>query len=288
MGFRTIIIDSHSKLEYSLEYLVFRTVDSIKRILLDEINLLIINSTCVSLTSSLVSELSKRKIKIIFCDEKQNPICETVNLYGSHNSSKRIFEQVNWDSNILDNIRAAIIKEKINNQAKTLYKYRKIDKYKELVLYRNEVCTGDITNREGHAAKVYFNNMYYDGFRRDDDSDINKYLNYGYTILLSCFNRCVSSHGYLTQLGIHHRNEFNQFNFSCDLIETFRFIIDEMVEKITQNKWKEQIIAFLSKTFKIDGKEQTLINAIEIYFLSVIKAINENNPKLIKFIEHAI
>ena len=67
MAFRTLVIDTHCKLEYSLEYLVFKTVEDTKRILLDEVHTIIIQSTAVSLTTSLLSELVKRKIKVIFC-----------------------------------------------------------------------------------------------------------------------------------------------------------------------------------------------------------------------------
>ena len=53
MAFRTVIIDTHSKLEYSLNYLVFRTAEEVKRVLLDEVQTIIVQSTAVSLTSSL-------------------------------------------------------------------------------------------------------------------------------------------------------------------------------------------------------------------------------------------
>lgn len=66
MAFRTVVVDTHSKLEYSLSYLVFRTPDVTKKVLLDEIHTIIIASTAVSLTTSLINELSKRKIKVIF------------------------------------------------------------------------------------------------------------------------------------------------------------------------------------------------------------------------------
>src|SRR5690554_7015649 len=57
---------------------------------------------------------------------------------------------------------------------------------------------------------------------RSDDNSINAALDYGYSILLSAFNKAIVSKGYLTQLGIFHRNEFNPFNLSCDLMEPFR------------------------------------------------------------------
>lgn len=286
MSFRTVVIDSHSKLEYSLEYLIFRTAESTKRILLNEVHTIVISSTAVSITTSLIAELSKRKIKLIFCDEKKNPISEVIPFYNSHNSSKKIMEQAKWDDKTKDLIWQRIIKEKINNQAKSLFRKNKMEPYSILVDYSNNVELGDITNREGHAAKIYFNNIYFKGFSREIDCDINSYLNYGYTILLSQFNRTIVSLGYITQLGIHHINEFNQFNLSCDFIEPFRFIIDDEVEKIDKENWKDQIVNLLSKEVLIDGKNQTVVNAISIYCSSVFQAIKNKDVSLIKFIQN--
>ena len=45
-------------------------------------------------------------------------------------------------------------------------------------------------NREGHAAKVYFNAFVLAKiFTRTEENSINAALNYGYGIILSTFNR---------------------------------------------------------------------------------------------------
>ena len=61
-----------------------------------------------------------------------------------------------------------------------------------------------------------------DGISRRDGGFLNGCLNYGYSVLLSAFNREIVASGLLTQLGVWHDNEFNQFNFSCDLMEPLR------------------------------------------------------------------
>jgi CRISPR/Cas system-associated endonuclease Cas1 len=59
--------------------------------------------------------------------------------------------------------------------------------------YVKEMQFGDASNREGHAAKVYFNALFGKSFTRTEDSPVNAALNYGYSILLSMFNReCCS------------------------------------------------------------------------------------------------
>ncbi len=42
--------------------------------------MLIIESTAISLTTMLLSELTKHKIKVVFCDEKHNPQSELIHI----------------------------------------------------------------------------------------------------------------------------------------------------------------------------------------------------------------
>ena len=286
MGFRTVVVGSHCKLEYSLNFLIFKTAEETKRILLDEINSLIVESTAVAITTSLLAELVKHKINVIFCDEKHNPISELLPLTNSYNGYKKITEQINWDKKACDAVWREIIKQKIINQANTLLKVNKADIAEQLLSYAQDVEDGDHTNREGHAAKVYFNNMFHESFTRNDESIVNAYLDYGYTILLSLINRTIVNFGYLTQLGIHHIGETNPYNLSSDIIESFRFVVDEEAINIgnTKEQFKERMIQILHKEVFIDGKYQSLNNAVGIHFLSVVDAIKNSNPTKIKFI----
>ena len=285
MAFRTLIISTHCKLEYSLEYLVYRGVDATKRIFLNEISTILIESTQVSITTSLINEIVKRKIKVIFCDEKHDPIGEITPYNNSHNSSERILTQIERGKDTKDIIWKEIIKEKIKTESLMLRKYGALDASSQLENYLLNVENGDITNREGHAAKVYFNNIFYDGFSRKENCDLNASLNYGYTLILSQFNRIVTAAGYLTQIGIHHKGQFNPFNFSCDLMEPFRYIVDQYAIKIYKEKldFKKELVNMLSINLIINGREVSFSNALTIYFNSVIEAINKQNPKLIKF-----
>lgn len=283
MGFRVVVISSHSKLEFSLNYLVFKTVDQVKRININEIQTLIIESTAVSITTSLLAELIKNKIKIIFCDEKRNPISELVPYYGDSISYKRITQQINWNQDFKDKIWKVIIREKIKNQAAVL---KSVDKDAEEYLL-NQVSLvedGDITNREGHAAKVYFNRIFGENFKRNSDDEKNIFLNYGYSLLLSQFNKSIVSKGYLTQLGIHHKNEFNQFNLSCDFMEPLRPFIDTRINVMTMENFKTKLIELLTEQFVIGDQKQTLSNAISLYTASIINALNNNDESYVKFI----
>ena len=89
-------MSSLSKLDYKMDYLVVRNTDGVKRIHLSEISVLMIESTAVSLTAYLLCELNKRKIDIIFCDERRLPYGMLLPLYGSHNASLKLREQIQW------------------------------------------------------------------------------------------------------------------------------------------------------------------------------------------------
>lgn len=171
-----------------------------------------------------------------------------------------------------------IVKNKLLNQA---YMLSKIDseKYKLLLDYIIEVQDGDSTNREGHAAKVYFNALFGNSFSRRDDSNINSALNYGYEVLLSTFNKEIINNGYLTQLGIHHKNEFNKFNLGCDLMEPFRIVIDNFVyynqDKNFDSNLKIDILDIFNHTFKFDGKNYTLKDIIRMYVKNTLDNISD-------------
>lgn len=284
MPFRTVIVSSHSKLEYSLNYLIYKTIEDTKKIILDEIHTLIIESTAVSITSALLLELAKKEIKVIFCDEKKNPCSELVSYYSDCLTTRKISEQIKWNDSIKSKVWKKIIENKIKNQAKVL---EKVDFNSSLLLkdYYLQIEDGDITNREGHAAKVYFNKIYGDSFTRNGNNEKNVFLNYGYSILLSQFNKCIVSKGFLTQIGIHHRNDFNQFNLSCDFMEPYRPIVDEIAFNATKDDYKEKMINMLNILVDIDGCKQTLVNSINIYCSSLFKALAENNEKIIKFFD---
>ena len=72
MSWRTVVISNSAKLDYQMGYLIVRNQDVVK-IHISEISILMIETTSVSLTAALLCELTKKKIKVIFCDEKRNP-----------------------------------------------------------------------------------------------------------------------------------------------------------------------------------------------------------------------
>ncbi len=279
MSWRVVVISSRCKLEYRLGYMVCRGEET-KKIFLDEISTLIVESTSVAITSALLCELVKNKINVIFCDEKHNPSSQLLPLYGRHDNSGMVRKQLSWRQDVKNKIWREIVKNKIYQQH-LFMKDIGSDKADLLLQYMGEITDGDKTNREGHSAKVYFNAIFGMDFKRGDLGIVNSALNYGYAILLSAFNREIVADGYLTQIGICHSNEFNHFNLGCDLMEPFRILVDRVVfsakDKEFNGDYKRELCNLLNMNVKIGDKTHTVCDAIGVYTKKILSALSSES-----------
>ena len=288
MSFRTIVINKRCKLDLRMNYMEVRS-DELVKILLDDIELLLIENPAVSMTGCLLEALINKKVKVVFCDARHNPHSELIACYGSHDNSRKIKNQIAWEEQIKGLVWTAIVSEKIKKQAVHLQNLQYITEADMLFSYVKDICYRDESNREGHAAKVYFNKVFGMEFNRDKECAINAALDYGYSILLSTFNKEIVANGYLTQFGLCHDNIYNPYNLSCDLMEPFRIIVDMVVKgtQFTKFETEEKHIRLtvLQKEIKIAGTKQVLTNAIKIYVKSVFDALTDRNIERIIFYE---
>lgn len=289
MGWRCVVIDSPCKLSVSNNYLIVRN-DDVRKIHLSEVYCLMIACPAVNITGIALYELTRNKIKVIFCDEKRDPYGELIGYYGSHNCAKQLRKQLGWSGAAMGFVGTEIVTQKIRNQAAVLRKYGFDERASMLDGYAAEVVRGDTANREGHAAKVYFNTLFGMSFTREKDCDVNSALNYGYAVLLSCINREVVACGRLTQLGLTHRNEFNEFNLSCDLIEPFRVLVDEDVflnrDKPFGKERKFELVGLLNKRV-VYGKEFCLNDAVGSYVRNVFDCLDSDGQNGLVLYEFA-
>lgn len=285
MGWRVISVSSRSKLELKMNYLVIRN-ETIKRVHIDEISVLIIENTGCSMTAALLEALWKKKINVVFCDSKRNPAAQILPFSARFESNSQLFIQLNWDEEMKKRVWSEIVNQKIMKQSDNLRRVNR-ELADKLMDYTKEIEPGDVTNREGHAAKVYFNALFYPEFSRDSMCPENAALNYGYAIILSCMNRIIVACGYSTQLGIFHKNTFNQFNLGCDLMEPFRPLVDFRVSQLNltneltqENKYK--LMEILNEEVFINRQRTTVLNAMQIYARGVFSAIEEKDMAFFK------
>lgn len=289
MSWRVVVVSSNAKVDYKLDYLVVRTLDEVKRVHLSEIGVLILESTAISITSYLLCELIRRKIKVIFCDHQRNPCAELVPTHGSHDSSAKIRQQLKWTKGIRQQIWTEIVRQKLRRQRSHLRR-RGLPQAEQLTAYLEQLQWNDETNREGHAAKVYFNALFGTEFTRTADLPVNAALNYGYSLILSAINREISAAGYLNQLGLSHENTFNPFNLGCDFMEPLRPLIDSAIIDLQPEKFerteKLAIVNILNCEVRHAGKQQHLLYAIRLYCNSLFRALQSGESAEIKWIDY--
>lgn len=280
-----------AKLDLKMGFLVVRK-ETTTKIHLSEIHTLIVDSTAVALTAALLNEMIRQKIKVIFCDETHNPGSELIPCHGSYNSSMKVRMQIAWPPDIREAVWTEIVAEKLRRQGELLENTGKQRGAELLEEYLRQLTPGDQTNREAHAAKVYFDALFGMEFTRSEDCITNAALNYGYSILLSAFNREITADGYLTQLGLWHENRFNPFNLACDLMEPFRPLVDRLVISQSFQKLEHEekmvLVSLLNHQVKIGGKVQRLTNAISIYCSSVFRALNNQDVSQLQFYSYEL
>lgn len=276
-GFRSVVIESPCKLSYKGGYMVVRKEDDTTKVHLSEFHTLVLHTNQAYISAYLMSELAKSKISLVVSDERHDPVGQYLPLYGAHNTSARIEEQLGWGPVAKKQVWQRIVRDKILHQSRVLGARAREEDAVMLEKVAAEVRSGDSTHREAHAAHVYFRSLFGSDFSRDEDGPINAALNYGYALLLSSVNREVVSRGYLTQEGICHHNDFNQFNLSCDFMEPFRPIVDRVVfdnvgDEFTKDD-KLLLVDMLNQTIPYRGGSYRVASVISLYVKDCLDAL---------------
>lgn len=286
MGWRTVIVNTHSKLTYKSNHLIFKDASRTEMIHLSEIDVLLLETTDIVLSTMLIKRLVDENILVIYCDDKRLPTALLTPYYGRHDSSLQLSKQISWDEAIKADVWTTIIAQKIINQSLFLGASGFYEKSQSIMDLYHGLENYDPSNREGHAARIYFNTLFGNDFSREQDNNINAGLDYGYTLLLSMFARELVVTGCMTQFGLKHSNQFNQFNFASDIMEPFRPLIDQIVYENRSASFvqiKRHLFSIFSNTYQYNGKEMYLTNIVSDYTKKVVKSLNNQGKGVPEF-----
>lgn len=242
----------------------FKDDDSEKTVPVEDIGYVVLENSRITLTAPLVAALSGNNSAMVFCDSHQMPAAMAMCLDGNSIQQEIIRSQVDASVPANKNLWKQIIVAKIGNQAALLNKLGK-DGDRLVMLSRN-VKSGDSDNKEGYAAKLYWQELFGEGFTRDRDGEApNNMLNYGYSILRGAVARALSGSGLYAGLGIFHRNRYNAFPLADDMMEPFRPFVDEIVYELYCNgetglshEVKGNILGLLTCDTSYDGQTKPL------------------------------
>jgi len=235
MAKQTLVFESAKELSLNNGMLAITDKDSGEITLrsLEDVQMIMIDNHSVRMSIPLIVKLVKNNVSIVICDEKHMPVSMMMDLESNTLQSKRFQCQLSATLPDKKQLWKQIVEAKIRNQSLLLEKYGKGKNL--LAQYYNNVKSGDSTNREGMAAKLYWKTLMGKGFIRDRFGDSpNSLLNYGYSLLRSKMARCLMNAGLLPTVGIFHRNCYNAFPLADDMMEPYRPYIDQKVMELTE------------------------------------------------------
>lgn len=273
MGWKIIEIENTQKLNLFLDNIVIFNNDN-ERITIPiiDIDVLLINNYKINISVQLINKLADNNVLLIICDNNYLPCSLVVPIIGNYNTIKILDNQLNWNHKWKSMIWKQIIKMKITNQKELISNMTENKVIEnELNSFLSQIKDYDITNREGHASKIYWHTLFGINFKRFEDDYINKLLNYGYTILRGYFTRSIIKKGLDPRISIFHKSFHNYFSLSSDLMEPFRILIDIVVYKIYKigeinfYEHKQLLIEIFNQKILVNDKYQFINNAIDMF-----------------------
>jgi CRISP-associated protein Cas1 len=192
---------------------------------LDDIAAVIANAHGLSYTNNLLVALAERGAPFVICAANHNAVGMLLPIEGNFEQSKRIEAQIAASLPTHKRLWATVVRSKLEQQAAALEAAGQPTA--PLTALAAKVKSGDPENIEAQGARRYWQMLFGEGFRRDQNAPgLNAMLNYGYIVLRSATARAVIAAGLHPSIGLHHSNDFNAMRLVDDLMEPFRPVID--------------------------------------------------------------
>ena len=285
MAFRVVLIENQSTMQVKLNNLIVTNFEKETWIPISDISVIVLDNIKTIISARLMTVLAEYNIALVVCDQEHLPF----GYYSSYDNHSRISKyigyQISHDRLFYDTLWKEIVCQKIENQARCLERLEMDERSAEVLRkFKNETEVGDVSNREAHAAKVYFNTMMGKSFSRGDENILlNSGLDYGYSIIRSFFARVCVGYGLNTQLGIHHKNEYNRFNLVDDLMEPLRPLVDYYAfnllkkENFFKVEHRRKLVNILNHKMVYKNKKMFVCNVIEEYVSGIAAYISTSN-----------
>ena len=202
--------------------------DLVGQVSLDDILAVIVGVQGCSISTALMDQLSQRNIMLVVCGKNFLPSSFILPVAGHGRQFQVMRAQVSLSEPRRKRAWQKIVRAKILNQADLLTRAGKNSR--QLVRLADKVKSGDPDNCEAQAARIYWQRLFGNDFRRDQEATgLNATLNYIYAVIRACVARGVSAAGLHPSFSLCHKNPQNPLNLVDDLVEPFRPIADYRV-----------------------------------------------------------
>lgn len=255
---------------------------------IEDVGFVIIENNQTYISIPLINALAENNAAVVFCNEKHLPFSMNLPLECNSVQNQLFAAQIEATLPMKKKCWKEVIEQKIKNQVKVLEKH-KIDAAR-LKEYARNVKSGDSTNREAMAAKLYWDLLIDADWARSRFGEYpNNLLNYGYAILRAATARALVGSGLLPTLGIHHHNKYDAYALADDMMEPYRSFIDDEVVSYTKTHketegldtdFKKKILQSLTRDVKIGKTTRPLMIALTMTSASLAKVFAKESDSL--------
>ncbi|MBR3567886.1 MAG: type II CRISPR-associated endonuclease Cas1 [Salinivirgaceae bacterium] len=265
---------------------------TVRTVPIEDIGVVVLDNRQITITQGAIEAMLENNCAIITCDGSHLPVGLMLPLCGNTTQSERFREQIDASLPLKKQLWQQTVQCKIHNQAAVLKQTRGAV-VKNMLVWENDVRSGDADNLEGRAAAYYWKNMFPDvaDFTRDRDGVApNNLLNYGYAILRAVVARSLVASGLLPTLGIHHHNKYNAYCLADDIMEPYRPYIDLLVTSITAKfgypeelttELKRELLVIPVLDVVIGGQRSPLMTAVAQTTASLYKCFSGDARKIV-------
>ena len=216
--------------------------------------------------AALLNALAESEVQVVICNNKGMPSAMIQSMDSNNLQGETLRNQISCGEVLKKQLWKQVIEAKIKNQASLL---NNIGEEGDILKpFYSNVRSGDVDNREGIAARIYFQHLFGDCFVRNrDEMGINALLNYGYSILRAATCRAIVSSGLLPAIGIHHHNRSNAYPLADDLMEPFRPFVDGVVYDLVtrgQMELTKEVKGELISVLYADTKYEKIIRPLSV------------------------
>ena len=228
----------------------------------EDIGVVLVDHPQTTYTHGALAKLAESDAAVVICGRDHLPAAILLPMVDHSQVVWRLDAQLAVSRPLRKQLWRQLVVAKIQAQARNVSS--DLPAHRKLLGLAREVRSGDPTNIEAQAARVYWGNWLDQGsvpdssseelgadplapndplahiFRRDPDlPGLNSFLNYGYAVLRAAIARAIVGAGLLPSLGLHHRNRSNSFCLADDLIEPLRPLVDNRVRELHRQGYDE-------------------------------------------------
>ena len=265
---------------------------SLHSVPIEDIGVVVLDSPQIVITHGALSALVDNNVALLTCNSHHLPTGLLLPLDGHSVQCERFSHQIEASLPLKKQLWQQTIVQKIRNQAATL-KTATGAEVRNMIVWSNNVRSGDTDNLEGRAAAYYWERLFehIPHWTRDPEGDWpNPLFNYGYAILRALMARALVSSGMLPTLGIHHHNRYNAYCLADDIMEPYRPCVDLKVlsllpqypnEVPLDNTLKRELLALPVMDVLINGQRSPLMVAVSQTSASLYKCFRGESRKIV-------